>query len=252
MRPYYPFLDEKITDVTRNIKKAIQVSPDIMDHVSNRCDKEFLQEFGFEVKTAKYDEEKKELTFPTTLPTGELIEEKIEAIESYFNQFTVKEVEIPKILFLKSKDEVKEKLKETMERFKNEAYATVEDDKRCIVVTGKEKRLTKVENALQKELNELEKKKKMVTTQLSFPPNILMFIYYLGFEERFKSNSDIEVKIDPQKGTIELKGSKELVESAKLQALEEFSKIREERIDLSKGQRKTSLCQADWRISMMV
>ena len=76
VRPYYPFLDEKVTDVARNIKKAIQVSPDIMDHVSNRCDKEFLQEFGFDVETAKYDEDTKQLTFPTTLSTGELIEEK--------------------------------------------------------------------------------------------------------------------------------------------------------------------------------
>ena len=143
-RPYYPFLDEKVTDVARNIKKVIQVSPDVMDHVSNRCDKEFLQEFGFEVKTAKYDEEKKELTFPTTLPTGELIEKKIEAIESYFNEFTVKEVEIPKSLFLKSKDEVEEKLKQTMEEFRNEACATtIENDKRCIVISRKERKSRK-------------------------------------------------------------------------------------------------------------
>ena len=38
VRPYYPFLDEKVVDVARNIKKVIQVSPDIMDHVSN-CEK---------------------------------------------------------------------------------------------------------------------------------------------------------------------------------------------------------------------
>ena len=232
--PYYPFLDEKINDVARNIKKAIQVSPDIMDHVSNRCDKEFLQEFGFDVEIAKYDEDKKQLTFPTTLPTGELIEKKIEAIESYFNQFTAKEVEIPKCLYAKSKDEVEEKLQETMGSFRNVAHATIEDDKQCIVVTGKEKELAKVENALQKKLNELEKKNQMVTKKLSFEPRKMMLIFSLGFEERFKSEPDIEVKIDH--GILTLKGSKELVELAKDQAYEEYSKIREERIDLTKRQ----------------
>ena len=236
VRPYYPFLDEKINDVARNIKKAIQVSPDIMDHVSNRCDKEFLQEFGFDVETAKYDEEKKELAFPTTLPNGELIEETIEAIESYFNEFAAKEVEIPKCLYAKSKDEVEEKLQETMRSFRDVAYATIEDDKQCIVVTGEEKELAKVENALQKKLNELEKKKKMKSIQLTLQSHKLMLIRSLGFEERFESNSDIEVKINLQKGTINLKGSKELVELAKVQVLEEYSKIREERIDLSKSQ----------------
>ena len=232
--PYYPFLDEKINDVARNIKKAIQVSPDIMDHVSNRCDKEFLQEFGFDVEIAKYDEDKKQLTFPTTLPTGELIEKKIEAIESYFNQFTAKEVEIPKCLYAKSKDEVEEKLQETMGSFRNVAHATIEDDKQCIVVTGKEKELAKVENALQKKLNELEKKNQMVTKKLSFEPRKMMLIFSLGFEERFKSEPDIEVKIDH--GILTLKGSKELVELAKDQAYEEYSKIREEHIDLTKRQ----------------
>ena len=235
-RPYYPFLDEKVTDVARNIKKVIQVSPDVMDHVSNRCDKEFLQEFGFEVKTAKYDEEKKELTFPTTLPNGKQIEETIEAIESYFNQFAAKQVEIPKCLYAKSKDEVEEKLQETMGSFRNVAHAIIEDDKQCIVVTGKEKELAKVEKALQKKLNELEKKKKMKSTQLTLQSHKLMLILSLGFEERFESNSDIEVKINPQKGTINLKGSEDLVELARVQALEEYSKIREERIDLSKSQ----------------
>ena len=234
--PYYPFLDEKINDVARNIKKAIQVSPDIMDHVSNRCDKEFLQEFGFDVEIAKYDEDKKQLTFPTTLPTGELIEKKIEAIESYFNQFTAKEVEIPKILYVNSKDEVKETLNEAMKDFRNEAHATIENDKRCIVVTGKKDKLSKVENVLQKELDELEKKKTVLTTQLSFEPHKLMLMLTLGFAERFESESDIEVKLDLQNGTLALKGSKELVESAKHQAYELYANVREERIDLSEMQ----------------
>ena len=160
----------------------------------------------------------------------------IEAIESYFNQFAAKEVEIPKCLYAKSKDEVEEKLQETMRSFRNVAHATIEDDKQCIVVTGEEKELAKVENALQKKLNELEKKKKMKSIQLTLQSHKLMLIRSLGFEERFESNSDIEVKINLQKGTINLKGSKELVELAKVQVLEEYSKIREERIDLSKSQ----------------
>ena len=235
-RPYYPFLNEKITDVARNIKKAIQVSPDIMDHVSNRCDKEFLEEFGFDVETAKYDEEKKELAFPTTLPNGELIEETIEAIESYFNEFAAKEVEIPKCLYAKSKDEVEEKLQETMRSFRDVAYATIEDDKQCIVVTGKKDKLSKVEKVLQKELDELEKKKTTLTTKLSLEPHKLMLMFTLGFAERFESQSDIEVKLDLQNSTLTLKGSKELVESAKVQAYELYANIREERIDLSEMQ----------------
>ena len=74
----------------------------------------------------------------------------------------------------------------------------------------------------------------MVTKKLSLEPRKMMLIFSFGFEERFKSEPDIEVKIDH--GILTLKGSKELVELAKDQAYEEYSKIREEHIDLTKRQ----------------
>ena len=123
-----------------------------------------------------------------------------------------------------------------MKDFRNEIYASIEDDKQCIVVTGKKEKFVKFEKALQKELNELEKKKEMITTRLSLEQRKLMLILSGGFEKRFESETDIEVKIDPPNGTLTLKGSKELVESARIQAYEEYSKIKEEFIDLSERQ----------------
>ena len=220
----------------KNEKKTIPVRPDVMEFVSNSCDQEFIESFGFSISEATYDEENEELTFAIAQPTGKRGKKQMEEIENYLSQFTVKEIHVSRNLLINAKDEVDEKLANTMENFKNKVHATTDNDKLCILVTGKKKKLGKFQKAIQKELNELEKKKEVITMNISLDQQKLMLILSLGFEEQFESYSNIEVKIDPQNGILNLKGSQEMVHSAKLQALETYSKIKEEYVELSERQ----------------
>jgi poly [ADP-ribose] polymerase 10/14/15 len=212
--------------ITETTTKIIELNADILDHVIKNCEEEVSGLFGV-VMLAILKEMKEKLTLPT---------EMAEKIEGYFNQFTVKEVPFCQKLLDSCKDDLKAKI---MKSTNENITATMREELLQIKLVGKEDELHASHDKLKSEIAEMEQGLNIATEVIQVPVKAKLELLLLhGVEKILKNEFKVDVKIEPAKNIITIKGIAKQVLSALRRAYQMCNLIKEDSVDLNEMERR--------------
>ena len=208
---------ERITETTSEI---IKVDTDILDHAIKNCEQEIRDSFGDDIFEV-FNEKKEVLMVPSELAKD---------VEEYMEQFAVKEIQFCKKIL----DTSKEKLK-SMITTANKHNVTIEmqEGQPQIKLVGKKNYINEMYGKLKYDIVEMEKGLDVVTDQLAMPGHKLELFLLHGVDEMLKDEFHVDVKIEPSKNTITIKGSKDQVSLATKEAYKKCTQIADDTIDLN-------------------
>ncbi|CAB4033539.1 Hypothetical predicted protein, partial [Paramuricea clavata] len=222
VRPHYQFM-EKITETSSEI---IKVSTDVLDHAIKSCKQEIRDRFGDDILEV-FHEKKEELMVPSELAKDVL---------KYMEQFTVKEIQFCKKLL----DNSKEKLKLMITAVKKENITiAMQEEQLQIQLVGKKKDVNEISVQLKYDIVEMEKGLDVVTEQLPIRNGykLELFLFH-GVDEMLANEFHVDVKIEPRKETITIKGPKEHVSLATKEAYKKCAQIMDENIDFNATEKR--------------
>ena len=206
--------------ITETSSKLISLDADILAHAISNCEKEICDRFGAETLEILC-ERKEELILPKELA---------EEIEEYMGQLTVKEIQFCKKLLDTSSEEFK-LLITSMN--KHNITIAIDEELPRLKLVGKEKYVKEIYEQLKYKITEMEKGLEVVTETLSMQVYKLELFLLHGVDEKLKNDFHVDVKIEPRKQNITIKGHEKKVSLATKDALQKCSQIMEDHMDLN-------------------
>ena len=169
---------------------------------------------------------KKELTLPKELA---------EKMEGYLSLFTVKEVSFCQKLL----DTFKADLKGKITKLNNKNItATIREELLQVKVVGKENDLHTIHDKLKNDIVEMEQELNGATEQIVVPKPKLELPFLHDVEEILKNEFHVDVRIEPPKNTITIKGIEKQVLLASKKAYQICNHINEDTIDLTDTEKR--------------
>ena len=203
----------------------VELNADVLNHIIKNCQEEVSSQFGIEmINTLK--EMKKELTLP---------KEVAEMMEGYLSQFTVKEVSFCQKLL----DTFKAELKAKITKLNNKNItATIREELLLVKLVGKEIDLHTIHDKLKSDIAEMEQELNIATELINVPERKLDLLLLHSVQEILKNEFRVDVKIEPPKKTITIKGIEKQVLLASKKAYQMCNHINEDTIDLTDTEKR--------------
>ena len=221
LRQHYQFMSK----ITETSTKTVELNADVLNHIIKNCEEEVTGQFGLEM-IGILKEMKKELTLP---------KEVAEKMEGYLNQYTVEEVPFCAKILDSFKAELEAKI--TKLNSKN-ITITVREELLQVKLVGKENDLHPVHDKLKNDIAEMEQELNVATEQIDVPKPKLELLLLHDVDEILKNEFHVDVKIEPPKMTITIKGIEKQVLLASKKANQICNHINEESIDLNDTEKR--------------
>lgn len=221
LRQHYQFLEE----VKETSSKKIKLNKDVVNHVVAKCEKEFCDLFGFELLEV-VKENSEELS---------LGKEMSERIEVYMEQFTAEEVPFSKKLLDISKAELYSTVAMVT---KDNITVAMEEEMLKIKIVGTKEDVNVINKQFHSAVAEMENELNITSDQIKVPEHKLELLLFHNVDGVVRNDFHVEIKIEPSKGVIIVKGTEKQVVLATNELLKKCSQITEDHIDLNEPKKR--------------
>ncbi|XP_028392657.1 protein mono-ADP-ribosyltransferase PARP14-like [Dendronephthya gigantea] len=216
LRPYYSFMET----VKETTTKTVKLSTDVVDHVLKNCNEEFRKLFGADILRTF-----KEITGELTVSADVANE-----IEKYITQFAVKDIVICAKLLEKSNEELGMKIANVQEK---RITVVLDEEQLQIKLIGKKEVVYEIYEQFKHDITEMEKRLEVVTEQINLPGPKLELLLLHGVGEMLENDFQVEVKTEPLRSLVTLKGKQNQVSLASKEVYMKVMQIHEDNIDIN-------------------
>ena len=221
LRQHYQFLNsvKEISSTTLKLNK------DVVNHVVANCQKEFCDLFGFELFEVM-KENSEELS---------MSKEMSERIEGYMEQYTAEEVPFSKKLLDISKEELYSTIAMVT---KDNIKVEMDEEMLKIKIAGRKEDVNVIHQQFHSVVAEMEKELNITSEQIKVPEHKLELLLLHDVDDVVHNDFHVEIKIEPSKGVIIIKGTEKQVDLAAKELLQKCSQITEDNIDLNEPKKR--------------